>query len=113
MSSAIDEWILRIRSTDPMTFEDAYFGVRPEGIDITARLISELHASTDAYTRGKFCELLGEMGNKSAIPALTAELEHPEQVVRDWAALALDELRSAEARATKAEHLRHFSRRQE
>jgi HEAT repeat protein len=113
MSSTIDQWILRIRSTDPMTFEDAYFGARPNGVNLTVRLISELYASEDAYTRGKFCELLGEMGDESAIPTLTAELEHPERTVREWATHALNELKSEEARAIKSEHLRQFSRRQE
>lgn len=108
MSVDIDDWILRIRSTDAMTFEDAYFGTRPEGPDVTARLISELQSSADGYTRGKFCELLGEMGDESAVSALTAELQHPDESVRGWASQALDELKSEKARAAKAEHLKQF-----
>jgi HEAT repeat protein len=113
MSVEIDDWILQIRSADTMTFEDAYFGVRPEGPGVIARLIAELHASPDVYTRGKFCELLGEMGDESALAVLTTELEHPEEVVRQWASQAIQELKSEEARAAKAAHLGAFRTRQE
>ncbi|WP_371180808.1 HEAT repeat domain-containing protein [Xanthomonas sacchari] len=77
-----------------MTFEDAYFGTRPTGDDVVPRLIQELLTSPDAYTRGKFCELLGEMGDSSAIPVLAEELSHPDQRVRCWAAIAMEELKS-------------------
>ena len=107
-SSFLDDWIRRIRSADAMTFEDAYFGTRPSGDEVVPRLIQELLASPDAYTRGKFCELLGEMGDNSAIPVLTDELSHPDQGVRNWAALALEELQSPERRAEKQLHLSHF-----
>lgn len=92
MSSPLDIWIHAIRSFDASTFEDAYFGTRPEGPEVQARLIAELLASEDAFTRGKFCELLGEMGDTSAIPVLQAELSHPESSVRDWAQCALETL---------------------
>ena len=70
MMTRLDAWIKRIRSTDPMTFEDAYFGDRPQGPEVLDRLIRELRAAADGYTRGKFCELLGEMGDTSTIAVL-------------------------------------------
>ena len=82
MMTRLDAWIKRIRSTDPMTFEDAYFGDRPQGPEVLDRLIRELHASADGYTRGKFCELLGEMGDTSTIAVLAPELNHPDERVR-------------------------------
>ena len=104
----IDEWILNIRSMDPITFENAYFGTRPQGPEVVARLILELQASKDPYTRGKFCELLGETGDKSVIPVLMEELQHAEESVRTWATLALDELQSETRRAAKAKYLHQF-----
>jgi HEAT repeat protein len=104
----LDDWINRIRSADPMTFEDAYFGNRPYGPAVIQRLISELHGSSDAYTRGKFCELLGEMGDDTVVPVLTQELSHPDQVVRQWASQALEELKSASAKAAKSAFLAQF-----
>lgn len=106
--TSLDKWIGRIRSEDPMTFEDAYFGVRPCGPDVIPRLIAELHKSTDAYARGKFCELLGEIGDESAVPVLIGELSHPDATVRDWASGALEELRSPEKQAAKQLHLAQF-----
>lgn len=105
----LDDWIARIRSHDPMTFEDAYFEVRPVGPDVVSRLIAELQKSTDGYTRGKFCELLGEIGDESVIPILEQELAHSDEKVRGWAASALVELQSNEVREAKKVHLRMFA----
>ena len=70
----LDSWIDRIRDRDPTTFEDAYWGERPADLEVVPRLIAELHRSSDSYTRGKFAELLGEMGDASVVPVLVAEL---------------------------------------
>jgi HEAT repeat protein len=75
-----------------MTYEDAYEGSRPSGPEVIARLIEELHRSDDSYTRGKFAELLGEMGDESVVPVLVAELDHSERDARIWAVLALEQL---------------------
>lgn len=79
-----------------MTYEDAYWGERPTGPEVVPRLLSELQGSTDGYTRGKFTELLGEMGDASVVPHLIAELAHPDLGVRPWAALALEQLGAPE-----------------
>lgn len=88
----LDDWIACIRNRDPTTFEDAYYGERPTGPDIVPRLVAELHRAPDGYTRGKFAELLGEMGDASVVPVLIAELSHPEEDARQWAVLALENL---------------------
>ena len=95
-----------------MIFEDAYEGPRPTGPDIIPRLVAELHAAEDGYTRGKFIELLGEMGDTSVAPELIAELEHPDQAVRNWAVTALDmiggETASQASAQYKADHADEF-----
>jgi hypothetical protein len=63
-SPNLDDWIARIRDHDAMTFEDAYDGPRPFGEAVVPRLVQELHRSPDGYTRGKFADLLGEMGRR-------------------------------------------------
>jgi HEAT repeat protein len=99
----IEGWIARIRSRDAMTFEDAFWGPRPTGPAVVPRLIAELQRATDSYTRAKLVELLGEMGDISAVPVLVAELAHPENEIRVWAVQALellgfpDGLRAAQA----------------
>jgi len=85
----LDDWITRIKSSDSTIFEDTYEGPRPTGPAVIPRLISEMHAATDGYTRGKFIELLGEMGDASVVSHLVAELAHADQKVRDWAAASL------------------------
>ena len=88
----LDDWIQRIRSRDPMTYEDAYHDERPSGPDFVLRLIVELHRAEDSYTRGKFSELLGETEDPSVVPVLIAELEHPDPRVGASAMLALEHL---------------------
>jgi HEAT repeat protein len=86
----LEQWIRQIKSLDPMIYEDAYWGERPTGAGVTTRLIAEMKASSDAYTRGKFAELLGEMGDQSAVAPLIEELHHPDRRVHEWALIALD-----------------------
>lgn len=105
---SIDDWVSRIRSLDPMTFENAYFGSRPTGPDVVPRLVAELHSSIDSYTRGKFCELLGEMGDASVLPVLERELDHEDENIRIWAAQAIEEIQSPKNRAAKLQHLANF-----
>ncbi len=100
----LDAWIERIRDRDSVTFEDAYWGERPAGLEVVPRLVAELHRSTDSYTRGKFAELLGEMGDASVMPVLVAELVHPDLDMRQWAVLALEELGVPEGIAAAARH---------
>ncbi len=86
-----------------MTYEDAFWGERPTGPDVIPRLVNEMQLSTDAFTRGKFAELLGEMGDASAVPFLIEELSHAEPDVRMWAVFALEAIGLPEGiRAAKA-----------
>jgi hypothetical protein len=68
-SPDLDKWIARIRDRDAAAFEDAYEGPRPVGPDVVPRLVQELQSATDGYTRGKFAELLAEMGDASSYPS--------------------------------------------
>jgi hypothetical protein len=105
----LDSWISSIRSRDPMTFEEAYHGPRPSGPAVIDRLVHELVSATDTYTRGKFIELLGEMGGKSVTSILVAELGHPDEVIREWAVAALKELGVSEGADAVQEYLAHRS----
>ena len=88
----LEEWLSKILDRDPMTFEDAYWGNRPNPTLVVPQLIELLSSIQDAYTRGKILELLGESGNLSVAPTISADLTHPEQSVREWAKLALSAL---------------------
>ena len=90
--SQLEEWLSRILDRDPETFEDAYWGDRPDSALAVPRLIELLCSTQDAYTRGKVLELLGESGDPSVATAISADLNHPDQEVRNWAKLALSSL---------------------
>ena len=96
-----------------MTFEDAFEELHPIASRYLVELNAELNTADDAYTRGKLLELLGYTHSDSVIPTLSAELDHPDQNVRQWAILALEEINSAlsleRARAYKANHPDEFA----
>jgi len=91
-SSQVDAWLSRILDPDPMRFEDAYWGPRPDADLAVPHLLKLLSTTNDAYTRGKVLELLGESGDCSVSEALKAELTHPDERVREWARLAIVDL---------------------
>jgi HEAT repeat protein len=88
----LDDWIAQIRSHDHMTYEHAFWGERPNGPEVISRLVAEMQNSADADTRGKFIELLGEMGDASVIAVLMQELFHNEIGIRQWTVWTLEEL---------------------
>jgi HEAT repeat protein len=112
MTPDIDEWISAIKSSDPLTFEGAYHDRRPNGPGVVQRLISEMRTANDGYTRAKFIELIGEMGDESIVPQILPELTHVDQNVRQWAITALRALGGAEAeraiRTYEAAHPEEF-----
>lgn len=89
MAPDLETWISGIKNRDAMIFEDAYHGERPSGAAVVPRLLAEMRAAPDVYTRGKFIELLGEMGDASIVAELLPELAHPHQGVRQWAVTSL------------------------
>ena len=88
----LDSWLSRILDGDAATFEDAYWGARPEARIAVPRLLQLLQATHDPFTRGKLLELLGESGDPSVAEVLRAELTHPAEDMRQWAGLALGAL---------------------
>jgi HEAT repeat protein len=91
-----------------MTFEDAYWGDWPDGPDVVQRLVSEMLGSSDSYTRGKFLELLGEMGDPTVVPVLISQLSHAEANVRFWAVSALEQLGDLEGVKFAEEHRKMY-----
>jgi len=88
----LESWLLQITDRDAATFEDAYWGPRPDVSAAVPRLLQLLQGAHDAYTRGKILELLGESGDPSVAELITSELLHPDPEVRKWAKLALSAL---------------------
>ncbi len=88
-----------------MTFEDAFHEQWPTGSKVVPRLIKEMHASDDPYTRGKFVEILGKAGGTEVVSELAKELEHEDQGVRCWAVSSLRQIGSPEAALILKNHL--------
>lgn len=91
------ECILRIRSSDAMTFEDAFSELSPIADRFVLELCSELDTACDSYTRGKLIELLGFTHSNQVLPVLQRELSNDDITVRNWVALALEEINSTES----------------
>lgn len=91
-TSRLETWLSQILDRDAMTFENAYWGTRPDAALVVPRLLQLLSTTHDAYSRGKILELLGESGDHSVAETISVDLTHPNQEVRKWAALALSAL---------------------
>lgn len=85
-----------ILSSNPMIFEEGFSLLVDCGYDHLHQHIDDLIKLTqiqaDPFTRGKFVELLGYSKSEKAIPILKTELEHPNQLVREWAVRSLKRL---------------------
>ena len=90
----VKAWLADILSSDPMTFEDAYWGVRPSAVDVVPELVKLLDLHKDSYTRGKIIELLGESGDTSILAILEIELQNPDEGIMNWAKGAIEALKS-------------------
>ena len=103
-----DTCIAWIRSDDPGTAEDGYFGLEGRVGQYTHQLISLVEAEPDSFIRSYFVELLATAKDPNAIPTLISEMSHPNQQVRYWAVTGLEEIGSEReqelARAHKAAH---------
>lgn len=88
-----------------MTFEDAFYEHWPTGPEVVPRLLTEMHASDDPYTRGKFVELLGKVGGFEVVAELANELEHENQSLRCWAVSSLRQIGGPEAARILKAHL--------
>ena len=88
----LESWLSQILDRDPGTFEDAYWGFRPDAALAVPRLFELLHSIHDPYSRGKILELLGESGDASVMSVIAADLEHPNEDIRNWAKVALSTL---------------------
>lgn len=98
----LDDWITDILSTDPMTFEDAYWGERPDSQLAVPILVELLNSYKDPNTRGKIIELLGESEEHSVLPILQKELFSEDDSIRQWAKVAIDSIVAGEKWHQKA-----------
>ena len=88
----LHKWIADIMSRDAITFEDAYWAIRPSPELAVPLILEKMRITHDAYTRGKLIELLGESEDASVIPILEDELNHVEESIREWARGAIQAL---------------------
>ena len=93
MSEDVNIWLSAILSKDSITFEDAYWDVRPPVEEAIPKIIEALKVTLDAYTRGKLIELLGECGNLTILPILEEELKNADSSIQRWAILSIEALK--------------------
>ncbi len=78
--------IAMFRSTDPMTYENAYSWLQAENGKQYAEQIAELvRSEQDEKMLAKLVELLGDADLVEYVPLLVEELAHPCREVRMWA----------------------------
>ncbi len=88
-----------MRSRNAKAQEDGFNWLRPHAAEYVEELIAEFHVETN--DRGLRCwvlELIGEARDPRAIPLLAEQLESEDESLRDWAAVGLRLLDTAESR---------------
>ena len=96
-SEDLQQLLVGIRSRDPETYESAYDLLRPVARNWFRSFLRSLRTASDAFTRGKFIELLGHSRSARVVPTLAAELGNTDQNVRQWAVTALREVATPDA----------------
>ena len=78
-----DESITMLRSTDPMTYEDAYHSLQGDNlIRYAPQIVGLLQSEVDPEMRAKLVELIGDADLPEHIPLLVQELSHPNREVQ-------------------------------
>lgn len=97
-----------IRSRDSAVMEDGFWWLAERASQYVPELIELTRTEPDPLIRGMLVELLGASRDERALPVLSAELDHPDRQVREWAVRALESLGLAQAQRLaeqyKAEH---------
>ncbi|WP_432850568.1 HEAT repeat domain-containing protein [Amycolatopsis sp. CA-161197] len=87
------------RKRDPQQREDGFHQLLPHAAEHLDELIERFeHEQDDHGLRCWLLELIAAAASPTALPILTAQLNGPDESLRDWAAVGLSKLNTPEAR---------------
>jgi hypothetical protein len=99
MTNRFREAMRLMRKRNPQTQEDGFHRLLPYASEHVEELIAEFHAErADQGLRCWLLELVGEARSPAALPFLVAELDEPDERLRQWARRGLERLDTKPAR---------------
>lgn len=100
MAHSFDAAMRMMRSHDPQRQEDGFQHLRARAADHLEELIEQFeHEHHDQGLRRWLLELIAEAESVTALPILAAQLDNPDESMRDWATAGLTRLNTPEARS--------------
>jgi HEAT repeat protein len=87
-----------MRKHDPGTQEDGFHFLRPRAAEFTEQLMAEFRREKAHGLRCWLLELIGEARDPRAFDLLIEYLHSPDESLRYWAIIGLQDLNSREAR---------------
>ena len=88
----IQDCLMRIRSKDPLIFEEAFVEIEEVVSDYKNEILEALGSETDSHNKGKLIELLGLCEDSSLLPLLNKELEKKDRDTISWILSAIESL---------------------
>ncbi|WP_432887944.1 HEAT repeat domain-containing protein [Kribbella sp. CA-245084] len=93
-----------MRKHNPQIQEDGFGLVKQVAHEHVADLITAYSGEEDHGLRCWLLELIGEARSAEALPVLREALASPDESIRDWARIGLEQLGTKEARALLWRH---------
>jgi SRSO17 transposase len=99
MTRSFPEAMRLMRSRDPQRQEDGFHQLLPHAAEHLDELIEQFeHEQDDHGLRCWLLELIAAAASPAALPTFAAQLNGPDEALRDWAAVGLSKLNTPEAR---------------
>jgi hypothetical protein len=83
---------------NPQEMEDGFSYLRERAAEFVPELMSEFGAELDSGLKCWLLELIGEARNAQSLELLIAQLDAPDESLREWAKVGLKELNTRESR---------------
>jgi len=88
----IQDCLNRIKSKDPLVFEEAFIEIEEVVSDYKDDILEALASEIDSSNKGKFIELLGLCKDASLLPLFKKELENKDKNTISWVLSAIESL---------------------
>ena len=88
----IQDCLMRIRSKDPLIFEEAFIEIEEVVSDYKNEILEALDSEIDSNNKGKLIELLGLCEDSSLLPVFRKELEKRDKNTTSWVLSAIESL---------------------
>jgi hypothetical protein len=87
-----------MRKHDPQVQEEGFHSLLPRAAEFVDDLLEDFRREADHGLKCWFLQLIGEARNSKAFKVLCEEVNSPDESLRDWAIIGLQQLGTRDAR---------------